>query len=158
MSSEGPDEATLVVSFSDEQQLEVDHNRLVEVARRTLESEAATGEISITLVDRERMQELNERYRGEPYPTDVLSFPIDEQPPPGGTAPGRGGPPRMIGEVVVCPEVALGQAEAGLDSEIELLVAHGVLHLLGYDHDSEDHAASMRRREHDLTGRSGAQA
>ena len=64
----------------------------------------------------------------------------------------------MIGEVVICPEVALGQAEAGLDSEMELLVAHGVLHLLGYDHDSEDRAARMRRREYDLTGRSGARA
>ncbi len=158
MSSEGPGEATLIVSFSDEQQLEVDQSRLVAVARRTLESEAATGEISITLVDQERMRVLNERYRGEPYPTDVLAFPIDEQHGPTASPSDPWGPPRLIGEVVICPEVALGKAEAGLDSEMDLLVAHGVLHLLGYDHDSEDHAASMRRREHDLTGRSGARA
>jgi probable rRNA maturation factor len=158
VSSEGPDEANLVVSFSDEQTVEVDHSRLVAVARRTLESEGATGEISITLVDQLRIQELNERYLGKPYPTDVLAFPIDEDGPIDGTAWDSAGPPRMIGEVVICPGVAQRQAEAGLDSEMDLLVAHGVLHLLGYDHDSEDHAASMRRQEHYLTGRSGAQA
>jgi probable rRNA maturation factor len=158
VSSEGPDEAALVVSFSDDQQLDVDHSRLVAVARHTLESEGATGELSITLVDQERMRELNEQYRGEPHPTDVLSFPIDEQLPNTKAASELGAPPRMIGEVVLCPEVALRQSQAGLDAEMELLVAHGVLHLLGYDHDSEDHAARMRRREHDLTGRSGARA
>lgn len=64
----------------------------------------------------------------------------------------------MIGEVVICPEVAEQQAEGGVESELDLLVAHGVLHLLGYDHDTEDHAARMRLREHDLTGRWGARA
>src|SRR5437660_9380087 len=66
-----------------------------------------------------------------------------------------------IGEIVLCPEVAVQQAPAGSDglgAELDLLVAHGVLHLLGYDHDTEDHAASMRRREEAACGRSGARA
>jgi probable rRNA maturation factor len=157
VSSGGPDEAQVFVSFSDEQTLNVDERRLVELARRTAESEGATGEISITLVDSGRMLELNQRYLGESHATDVLAFPIDEE-APGAAAVAQGGPPRLIGEVVICPEVALRQSEAGLDAEMLLLVAHGVLHLLGYDHDSEDDAAGMRRRELDLTGRSGARA
>jgi probable rRNA maturation factor len=153
----GADEAHLVVTFSNEQPLRVDQARLVEVARRSAESEGASGEISITLVDQGRMRELNERYLGEPYATDVLAFPIDEE-EPGPAAASGPGPPRMIGEVVICPEVARQQATAGLQLEMDLLVAHGVLHLMGYDHDDENRAATMRSREHDLTGRSGARA
>ncbi len=153
MSADGPGEADLEVTLSNEQPLKVDAERLREVARRTAASEKAAGEVSITLVGRDRIRELNETYLGKPYPTDVLAFPIDDSPGP----PGEG-PPRMIGEVVVCPEVALAQAEGSLDSELELLVAHGVLHLLGYDHDTEAHARGMRAREQELTGRSGARA
>jgi probable rRNA maturation factor len=67
----------------------------------------------------------------------------------------------LIGDIVLCPEVAATQAPPGHDgvaSELDLLVAHGVLHLLGYDHDSEEAAAAMRSREEAICGRSGAQA
>ncbi len=64
----------------------------------------------------------------------------------------------MIGEVVLCPEVAAQQAPSDLDAELDLLTAHGVLHLLGYDHDTEAGAEQMRAREHALTGQSGARA
>jgi probable rRNA maturation factor len=67
----------------------------------------------------------------------------------------------LIGEIVLCPEVAAEQAPPGPDglrAELDLLVAHGVLHLLGYDHDTEEAAASMRRREEAACGRSGARA
>jgi probable rRNA maturation factor len=153
--SEPPDTPPDVnVTLTDEQDLEVDLDRIAEVARRTAASENASGEISITLVPSERIAALNAEYMGQSGPTDVLSFPIDgpdEQGPPGG------GPPRMIGEVVLCPEVA-AQAPSGLDSELDLLIAHGVLHLLGYDHDTEAGAEQMRAREQDLTGQSGARA
>jgi probable rRNA maturation factor len=145
----------VIVTLTDEQGIEVDPDRIVEVARRTAASENASGEISITLVPAERMAELNAEYMGEPGPTDVLSFPIDgpeEHGPPGV------GPPRMIGEVVLCPEVAAEQATSGTEAELDLLTAHGVLHLLGYDHDTEAGAEQMRGRERDLTGRSGARA
>jgi probable rRNA maturation factor len=133
----------------------VDIERIIRVATRTAESEGATGEISITLVIPDRMAELNERYMGKSGPTDVLSFPIDG---PGDPGLGAEGPPRLIGEVVLCPEVAAQQATAGVEAELDLLVAHGVLHLLGYDHDTESGAEQMRLREHKLTGRSGARA
>lgn len=134
----------------------VDINRILEVATRTAESEGASGEISITLVTPQRMAELNQQYMGKPDPTDVLSFPIDGMPPAG--ASDEDGPPWLIGEVVLCPDVAAEQATAGVEAELDLLVAHGVLHLLGYDHDTESGAERMRVREKSVTGRSGAQA
>lgn len=133
----------------------VDIDRIIRVATRTAESEGAAGEISITLVIPDRMAELNEQHMGKAGPTDVLAFPIDG---PGDPGLGAGGPPRLIGEVVLCPEVAAGQATAGVESELDLLIAHGILHLLGYDHATESGAEQMRRRERNLTGQSGAEA
>lgn len=133
----------------------VDIDRIVAVATRTAASEGASGEISITLVGTDRMAELNSEHMGKEGPTDVLAFPIDGAADPG---LGDGGPPRMIGDLVLCPEVAAAQATGGVEAELDLLVAHGVLHLLGYDHDSEAGAEQMRLREFDLTGQSGARA
>jgi probable rRNA maturation factor len=133
----------------------VDIDRIAAVAARTAASEGATGEISITLVNPERMAELNSEHMGKTGPTDVLAFPIDGPADPG---MGDDGPPRMIGDLVLCPEVAAAQATRGLQAELDLLVAHGVLHLLGYDHDTEAGAEQMRSREFDLTGQSGARA
>lgn len=154
MDSDPPDtRLPLEVTLLDEQDLPVDHSRIIAVAERTANSEQAEGEISITLVRSDIIAELNASFMNKTGPTDVLSFPID-----GPAECGPDGPPRMIGEIVVCPEVAGVQAQDGLDFELDLLTAHGVLHLLGYDHDTEDGAAAMRRREQDLTGQSGARA
>lgn len=133
----------------------VDIDRIMAVATRTAESEGASGEISITLVDPARMAELNAQHMGKTGPTDVLAFPIDG---PGDPGLGDAGPPRMIGDLVLCPQVAAEQAASGVEAEIDLQVAHGVLHLLGYDHDTEAGAEQMRLREFDLTGQSGARA
>jgi len=148
----------VTLSLDDEQSLPVDVDRLGDVARRVAAAEGATGEISIILVDAGRIAELNREHLGGTGPTDVLAFPIDglvrdPQDPDG--------PPVVIGEILLCPEIALAQAppgDEGLAGELDLLVAHGVLHLLGYDHDTEDHAAAMRQREEAACGRSGARA
>jgi probable rRNA maturation factor len=140
--------------MTDEQDIEVDQDRIVDVAVRTAAAERATGEISITLVTPERIAELNQQFLGHQGPTDVLSFPIDG--PDSIATEDRGGPPRLIGDIVLCPAVASRQGASGLDAELDLLTAHGVLHLLGYDHDTEEGAAEMRRREELSTGRSGA--
>jgi len=150
--------ARLTLSLHDEQDLVVDTDRLRNVARRAAAGEGATGEISITLVDAHRIAELNARYLDGEGPTDVLSFPVDGLVT---SPPGDGEPPVLIGDIVLCPEVAIAQAPPGSDgvaSELDLLVTHGVLHLLGYDHDSEAAAAAMRRREEAVCGRSGARA
>lgn len=148
----------VTLSLSDEQALPVDAGRLGDVARRVAAAEGATGEISIILVGTDRITELNIEHLDGTGPTDVLAFPIDGLVT---QAPDPDGPPVVIGEVVLCPEVAAGQAPPGPDgfaAELDLLVAHGVLHLLGYDHDTEEHAAAMRRREEAACGRSGARA
>ncbi|CAN5793957.1 hypothetical protein BH23ACT12_BH23ACT12_21630 [soil metagenome] len=155
MKSEPPSSSPIAITFSDEQAMGVDIDRIVAVATRTAESEGASGEISITLVNPERMAELNEEHMGKTGPTDVLAFPIDGAGDPG---LGGNGPPRMIGDLVLCPEAAAAQATSGVGAELDLLVAHGVLHLLGYDHDTEAGAEQMRSREFDLTGQSGARA
>ncbi len=98
------------------------------------------------------MTELHVRWMGEPGPTDVLAFPMDElrPPQPGGGQSERdqassAGIPGLLGDVVICPQVAAAQAvtaKHGTEEEIDLLCAHGILHLLGYDHaDPAEHAA-----------------
>ena len=152
------DHLPISLSLQNEQGLVVDTERLRDVALRAAAGEGATGEISITLVDAVRIAELNEQYLGVDGPTDVLSFPVDGLVT---SPPGVGEPPVLIGDIVLCPEVAIAQAPAtpdGVVSELDLLITHGVLHLLGYDHDSEEAAAAMRSREEAACGRSGARA
>ena len=91
------------------------------------------AELSIILVASDVMAELHERWMDEPGPTDVLSFPMDE------LRPGRDGEPAegVLGDVVLCPEVAATQARAAghsTEEELLLLTTHGILHLLGFDH------------------------
>src|SRR5260370_22671525 len=119
--------ARLTLSLHDEQGLVVDTDRLRDVASRAAAGEGATGEISITLVDAHRIAELNARYLDGEGPTDVLSFPVDGLVT---SPPGAGEPPVLIGDIVLCPEVAIAQAAPGpaaVGAEPDLPVPHGVL-------------------------------
>lgn len=110
-------------------------------------------EVAVTLVDIDRMSELHEQWMGEPGPTDVLSFPMDELTPP---ASGELARPGVLGDVVICPQVAQAQAEAaghGLADEMDLLLTHGVLHLLGYDHAEPAEHAEMFGLQEQLLAR-----
>ncbi len=134
----------------------VDEQSLVQVARHVLDRLGVSplAELSLLLVDVEQMEGLHLRWMGEPGPTDVLAFPMDELDLRGsrGVANGRSAGsdeaddtgPAVLGDVVLCPEVAQRQgAEAGhgTEAELQLLCTHGVLHLLGYDHgEPEEHA------------------
>ena len=127
----------------------------------------ADAEVSLIFVDEEAIADLNRRFLDGTGPTDVLAFPIDHEPAPGGRRPDAGGrgpgspaemdePPMVLGDVVICPAVASRQApEHGqsADDEVALLVVHGLLHLLGHDHAEADDAAAMRRREQELLAR-----
>lgn len=98
------------------------------------------AELYVTTVDEPTMAELNERWMGKEGPTDVLSFPMDElRPGHVNDEPEEG----VLGDLVLCPEVARQQAEAAGHStrdELELLTVHGILHLLGFDHsEPEEH-------------------
>jgi probable rRNA maturation factor len=157
----------MAVFASDEQStLEVDLPRWLRLARLVLAEERAPAdaEVSLIFVDEDAIADLNGRFLGGDGPTDVLSFPIDDDQLPSGRHPDTGGrgpgsateptdPPIVLGDVVVCPTMAARQAptHAGtVDAELALLVVHGVLHLLNYDHADEREAASMQRREREL--------
>ena len=98
-------------------------------------------ELDISLVDTDEITALHVRWMDLPGPTDVLSFPMDELRVP---QPGQAAQPGMLGDVVICPQVAAEQGEQaghGLPGELELLLTHGILHLLGHDHaEPEEHA------------------
>ena len=91
------------------------------------------GHVAVQLVDAQRMRELNRRFRARDEPTDVLSFPVD------GSRPSAG--PRELGDVVICPEHA---------ADLEEAVVHGVLHLAGFDHET-DHGEMLALQRRALT-------
>ena len=106
------------------------------------------SELSMTLVDEVEMSELHVRWMDEPGATDVLSFPMDEMKPHSAK---QG--PGMVGDIVLCPDFAARQAASAghtLQSELELLTVHGILHLLGYDHGEEVERETMFDLQEDL--------
>lgn len=118
--------------------------RFVHLARVAGDEEGIdpSAELSVLLVDRASMASLKEKYLGEAGPTDVLAFPMDEQP--------DDELPYLLGDIVICPDVAREQADAGggtVIEEVDLLFVHGFLHLLGYDHVRPGEAKTMRHRE-----------
>jgi probable rRNA maturation factor len=108
------------------------------------------SELSITLVTDQEMTRLNNDALGQRAPTDVLSFPLDDMQP--GLPPPFviDGPPRLLGDIVIAPDYVRHQAvELGVSflDEVALMTTHGVLHLLGYDHETDSEAEAMEHRE-----------
>jgi probable rRNA maturation factor len=106
--------------------------------------DADDAELSITLCDDDAIQALNAEWRGKDVATDVLSFPQGEMPP---------GAPRHLGDVVISVDTAARQASElghGLDDELGVLLTHGLLHLLGHDHDDDEDRAEMLAEEQHL--------
>ncbi len=152
------------IEIANESGVDVDEAALAGLARYVLDEMRVhpLAELSVLLVDEPAMTDLHVRWMGEPGPTDVLAFPMDElrPPPPGGPHGERdkrdsAGIPGLLGDVVICPQVAVGQARRARHStadEINLLCAHGILHLLGYDHaDPSEHAAMFSLQDRLLT-------
>jgi probable rRNA maturation factor len=124
------------IEVNNESGIPADETEIVALARHVLEQLRVhpRAELCVLLVDEQAMEKLHLQWMDEPGPTDVLSFPMDELRP--GTEDDD--PPEgLLGDVVLCPQVADRQAQdAGhtRDEELLLLTVHGVLHLLGYDH------------------------
>ena len=147
----------------------VDTIRWIKLAEAVLADEGIRGdtEVSILFVDENAIADLNNRFLGKDGPTDVLAFPIDEEPVEGGRSPDSGGTgpgynpspeeaPTLLGDVVICPVVAHRNApeHAGTyEDEVALLLVHGLLHLLGMDHEDPDEAEVMEAKERDLLTR-----
>lgn len=111
------------------------------------------SEAAVVLVDEETIAALNERHRGKAGPTDVLSFPLEDATP--GSPPRRlpGGPPLHLGDVIIAPAVVRRNAAmhgVDFDDEMALVTVHGVLHLLGWDHEIDEEAEAMEDREREL--------
>lgn len=131
------------IFVANEQDLPVDERRVSGLALHTLEEEqvAPDAELSVLFVTVAHIKQLNGRFAGNDYATDVLSFPMmddeeDEE-------------EDLLGDVVVCPTIAQRNATRvghSLDAELDVLIVHGILHLLGYDHQSERDKARMDER------------
>jgi probable rRNA maturation factor len=143
----------------------LDPTRLQGIVEKTLlfENPPPNIELSLVITSQARIQELNREYRGKDQPTDVLSFSMSEQ-KDGEEAAAFVGPPDgllHLGEVIISYPQALSQAgEHGhsIDKEAAILIIHGILHILGYDHEVSDQAAVMEAREKEILAALGKEA
>lgn len=135
----------MTIEINNESNIEVDEARVLKLAQFAfgeLHIHNKT-ELAIQFVDEEAMEVLHIQWMDEPGPTDVLSFPMDELRP---GSEGEITPAGLLGDIVVCPSVAIKQAEAAghpAINEILLLTTHGILHLLGFDHAEPDDEKEM---------------
>jgi probable rRNA maturation factor len=154
------------IEIANESGYEVDADAIVALARHTLSQMGVNplAELSVLIVDSEYMAELNHRWMGKDGPTDVLAFPMDENTIDHGPADSPGAP-TLLGDIVLCPEVAAAQAAkygspdprmrrdetpptpgdgtCTQADELSMLTIHGVLHLLGYDHAEPEEEREM---------------
>ncbi len=148
------------VTLLDEQDDPLEPSPLTDLAASVMVAEGlpTNTELAIHLVDDARIAALNEAHLGKSGPTDVLSFPIESLSPGEVPVVVEDGPPLMIGDVLICPSVVRQNADdAGVafDDELALMVVHGVLHLLGYDHVDDEDAERMEARERTLLAAAG---
>jgi len=119
------------------------------VLSHTMRGAGLSGTLSLAVVDEARMAELNRRYLGRLEPTDVLSFPLQDE---------TSGP---LGEIVVCADTAAKESarrRRSFDAELALYAVHGLLHLAGYDDTTEEQRTRMRRREREILSKFGLSA
>lgn len=121
------DDQPPLILVDDRQHDPVDVEGLSALARECLRGEGVTeAELSLSFVTEEEITDLHRRYMEEDGPTDVLSFPLDDEMGAGGL--------RVLGDVVIAPSVAARNNPADPGAELRLLLVHGILHLLGHDH------------------------
>lgn len=152
-----------VIASNEQDEISVDLERWQQLAASVLadlidHEPAVPIELTLTFVDEAEMTALNAQQMGIDAPTDVLAFPLDMPTGDGigGAGVDPGGPPLLLGDVVICPSVAARAASthAGTyEDELALLVVHGMLHLFGHDHAEPEQAAVMRASEQALLER-----
>ncbi|SEC17850.1 probable rRNA maturation factor [Paramicrobacterium humi] len=140
------------IEINNESAISVDEAAILRLANHALGAMHVSpeAELNIVLVDEGAMEQLHVQWMDEPGPTDVLSFPMDELRPGTEDAPT---PPGLLGDIVLCPQVAEVQAESAGHSmldELLLLTTHGILHLLGFDHAEPDEEREMFGIQRDI--------
>lgn len=143
---------TVSIEINNESSIEVDESLLQRLVTYDLDQLHVhpDAELAIVLVDESAMEQLHVQWMDEPGPTDVLSFPMDELRPGTEDQPTA---PGLLGDIVLCPQVATAQAEAAGHSamdEMLLLTTHGLLHLLGFDHAEPEEEKEMFGIQRDL--------
>lgn len=134
-----------MIELNNESGEAIDTSRLTQLAAFALDALRIhpEAELSILLVDEDTMSAYHERFMGEPGPTDVLSFPMDELRAP---EPDEEPPLGLLGDIVLCPTVTAAQAASmgrTPEEEADYLLIHGLLHLLGHDHAEADEKKVM---------------
>lgn len=148
------------VFLADEQSEPLDLAGLRSLAEMVLAEEGypAVTQMTVLLVDDDEMTGYNRRFLHREGPTDVLAFPVEHLLP--GIVPDHdpAGPPLMIGDVIIAPGYVRRQAgdlDVGFEDEMSLMLTHGILHLLGYEHSNDGDAERMEQREKDLLAKVG---
>ena len=147
-----PEKKVLLLEILDEQdELAVDLERVRSVCERILDDDGITsGKLNVVLVNSDTIQQFNRDFLQHDYPTDTISFPIEDRRSEG----------HLEGEVLVCTEIAVKRAdEFGWTAEEELLlyVVHGMLHLTGFDDVTPDRQAEMQEKEQEYLATLGIQ-
>ena len=141
------------VLISNRQHAPIDEEGMRSLARDTLLGEGIEhAELSVSFVDADETAELHERFMDEPGPTDVLSFPLDVPTLPAVDEVSRSQGVSFLGDVVVAPTEAERNNPTNPTGELRLLLVHGILHLLGYDHEDEDERTRMWERQERYSG------
>jgi probable rRNA maturation factor len=140
------------VFVADEQSTGIDLEAVKVLAEQVVSAEGfpPATEVSVLLVSETDIADWNQRFLGVDGPTDVLAFPIEDLSPGSPTPVESSAPPIMLGDVIIAPTYVKRQAadlEVDFDDEIALMVVHGLLHLMGYDHESDEEAEVMESRE-----------
>jgi probable rRNA maturation factor len=148
------------VSFADEQNRPLDEAALIALVERVLAFEGYPDdtEVSINAVTDEAITALKARHLGVDAATDVLSFPIESFTPGRPPQASVDGPPPMLGDIVIAPAYIARQAHEHGVTEIDelfLMVVHGTLHLMGWDHADDDQAEAMEERERQILSQVG---
>lgn len=138
------DEDRLRILISNRQERPVDEEGLRALARDTMRGEGIErAELSVSFVEQDEIAGLHERFMDESGPTDVLSFPLDDIDEDG---------VRLLGDVVVAPAEAARNNPSDPEAELRLLIVHGILHLLGYDHEDDGARTRMWERQERYSG------
>jgi probable rRNA maturation factor len=143
------------VFFGDEQDHPIDGPAMLDFAEQVLRAEGLpeSTEMAVILVGRDQMADYNERFMNRKGATDVLAFPVEDLSPGDVPRLAPDDPPLNLGDVFLCPvEIdARAHTEGFVPESFQyLLLAHGILHLLGYDHADDAQAELMERREDEL--------